>query len=537
MATTSIGASPAGKQRWSEEVVRATVRGHSSLVYAERPARITAVLQQAQRWSARPFLVQGDRVVTFGEHEDLVRAIAARLRADGVGHGDRVALFAVNSPEWVATFFAAIALGAIAVPCNGWWSAEEMAHACEMVDPTVVVCDKRGLGRVPAGWRSITTDRLTRGGGGAIDLDAVDGDEDDPAVILFTAGTTSFPKGAALSHRALVANLQSLLYVSRKLPHQITDDNPASTTLVGLPLFHMGAIQLILVPPMTGSRIVFLEGRFDPAVVLEQMESQRVTMFSGVPTMMERLLGHPDVHRRDVGALRTVVLGGSPVDDALLGRIRDAFPGTTRGVGQTYGLTEAGGVVSTGVGRQIAEHPGSSGRLAPVVEVRIEDPDTDGNGRILVRSPAAMDGYWGLPDDPTVDADGWVNTGDLGRVDEDRFLYITGRAKDVIIRGGENIAPARVEAVLAGHPAVAEAAVVGLPDADLGEIVGAALVLSAPVTADELFAYAAQRLSSFAVPARWWLRWEQLPTNDAGKVLKHLVVAAWPDRAGEDVDG
>jgi long-chain acyl-CoA synthetase len=532
---TRAGASQAGRQPWSEEVVRSAVHGHPSLVYAHRPTRITTVLQHARRWSARPFFVQGDRAVTYAEHEDLVRSIAAQLRADGVGPGDRVALFAANSPEWVATFFAAIALGAIAVPCNGWWSAEEMALACQMVDPTMVVSDKRRLERVPAGQHTITTDRLTGGGAEAIDLDAVDGDEDDPAVILFTAGTTSFPKGATLSHRALVANLQSLLYVSRKLPHQITDDNPASTTLVGLPLFHIGAIQLILVPPMTGSQIVFLEGRFDPAVVLEQMESRRVTMFSGVPTMMERLLGHPDLHRRDVSALRTVVLGGSPVDDALLDRIRDAFPGSTRGVGQTYGLTEAGGVVSTGVGRQIAEHPGSSGRLVPVVEARIQDADTDGNGQILVRSPAAMDGYWGLPDDPTVDPDGWVDTGDLGRVDEDRFLYITGRAKEVIIRGGENIAPARVETVLAGHPAVAEATVVGLPHADLGEIVGAAVVLSAPVTADELAAYAARRLSSFAIPARWWLRSKPLPTNDAGKVLKHVVVAEWPDRTAEDL--
>jgi long-chain acyl-CoA synthetase len=533
---SSSGYAAAG-QEWSEEVVRSTVRGHPSLVYAKHPKRITAVLQHARRWAARPFLIQGDRVITFREHEELVHATAARLRAHGVGPGDRVGLFAANSPEWVATFFAVIALRAIIVPCNGWWSAEEMAHACGLVDPTVIVCDERRMERVPAGRRTIATRELVGGRCEPIDLGSVGGNEDDPAVILFTAGTTRFPKGATLSHRALVANLQSLLYVSHKLPHQITDDNPASTALVGLPLFHIGAIQLILVPPMTGSRIVFLEGRFDAAAVLEHMESHRVTMFSGVPTMMERLVGHPDVNRRDVSALRTVVLGGSPVDEALLTRVRSAFPGTVRGVGQTYGLTEAGGVVSTGVGRQIADHPGSSGRLVPVVEVRIDSPDADGNGRILVRSPATMDGYWGLPDDPTVDADGWVDTGDLGRVDEDRFLYVAGRAKDVIIRGGENIAPARVEAVLVGHPAVAEAAVVGLPDADLGEIVGAAVVLSAAATADELAAYAAQRLSSFSVPARWWLRSDQLPTNDAGKVLKHVLSAQWPDRETEDLHG
>jgi long-chain acyl-CoA synthetase len=518
---------------WGAEVVLSAVHGHPSLVYAKRPSHITAVLEHARRWAHRPFLIQGDRVVTFEEHEALVRATAARLRAQGVGPGDRVALFAANSPEWVATFFAAIALRAIAVPCNGWWSAEEMAHACELVDPAAVVSDERRLERVPAGQRVIATSALAASPAEPVDP-GVDGNEDDPAVILFTAGTTRFPKGAVLSHRALVANVQSLLYVSRKLPHQVTDDNPPSTALVGLPLFHIGAIQLILVPPMTGSQVVFLEGRFEPAAVLEQMEARRVTMFSGVPTMMERLVAHPGVGRRDMSALRTVVLGGSPVDDALLGRVRSVFPGTARGVGKTYGLTEAGGVVSTGVGRQITEHPGSSGQLVPVVEVRIQDAGADGNGRILVRSPAAMDCYWGVPGDPTVDVDGWVDTGDLGRVDDDRFLYITGRAKDVIIRGGENIAPAAVEAVLTGHSAVAEAAVVGLPDPDLGEIVGAAVVLSSPVTSDELAAYAAQRLSSFSVPARWWLRSEQLPTNDAGKVLKHVLAAGWPGQKTED---
>jgi long-chain acyl-CoA synthetase len=537
MATNTYCGHTGTGHQWSEEIVRSTVRGHPSLVYAKRPPRITAVLEHARRWPTRPFLLQGDRVVSFGEHEDMVRVAAGQLRAYGVKPGDRVALFAANSPEWVATFFAAIALRAVAVPCNGWWSAEEMAHACELVDPAVIVCDERRQGRVPAGRRVIAIQDLARGRCDLDDLGGKAGDEDDPAVILFTAGTTRFPKGAVLSHRALVANLQSLLYVSRKLPHQITDDNPASTALVGLPLFHIGAIQLILVPPMTGSQVVFLKGRFDPPAVLEQMESRRVTMFSGVPTMMERLVSHPDVRRRDLSSLRTVVLGGSTVGDALLSRVRNAFPGTARGVGQTYGLTEAGGVVSTGVGRQITEHPGSSGQLVPVVEIRIEDPAPDGNGRILVRSPAAMDGYWGLPDDPTVDADGWVDTGDLGRVDGDRFLYVTGRAKDVIIRGGENIASARVEAVLAAHPAVAEAAVVGLPDPDLGEIVGAVVVLSAPVTADELAVYASQRLASFSVPARWWLRSEQLPTNDAGKVLKQELAAGWPGRGQEDADG
>jgi long-chain acyl-CoA synthetase len=519
--------------RWSDVVTPSVINGHPALAYAQRPRRITSVLTEARRWSDRTLLIQGERQVSFTEHEIMVRRIADRLFAEGVRRSHRVAIFAANSPEWVATFFAVLSLGAVVVPCNGWWSAEEVAHACSAVEPTVLICDERRLERSPSGTRIIMTAALLEGSDSSVSadlLDLEDADEDEPAIILFTAGTTGFPKGALLSHRALVANLQTLLVVSGKLPHQIADDNPASVALVGLPLFHIGAIQLILVPLMTGSQVVFLEGRFDAGVVLEQLESRRVTMFSGVPTMMERLLAHPEAPRRDLSSLRTVVLGGSPVEDGLLERIRGTFPGTTRGVGQTYGLTEAGGVVSTGVGAQIREHWGSSGRLAPVVEVRIDEPDDDGNGRILVRSPAAMDGYWGLPEDTTIDADGWLDTGDLGHVDDDRYLYITGRAKELIIRGGENIAPARVEAVLSAHPSVAEVAVVGLSDADLGEVVGAAVVLRAAddATVAELEAFASERLAQFSVPERWWIRSEQLPVNDAGKVLKTKLIADWP---------
>jgi long-chain acyl-CoA synthetase len=519
--------------RWGDQVARTTVRGHEGLVYSPRPARITAVLDEARRWSDRPFMIQGARVISFAEHERMMRTFTRRLCQEGVRGGDRVGIFAANSPEWVAMFFAILAVGAIAVPCNGWWSAEEMAHACATVQPSLLICDERRLERVPRGVRVIMSSALAGSDPPGTDDDAAamcGAHEDDPAVILFTAGTTSFPKGAVLSHRALVANLQTLLVVSRKLPHQIGDDAPASVTLVGLPLFHIGAIQLILVPLMTGSQIVFLEGRFDPATVLEQMETRHVTMFSGVPTMMERLLSHPDIRRRNLVSLRTVVLGGSPVEQGLPDRIRDAFPGTTRGVGQTYGLTEAGGVVSTGVGAKIQEHPGSSGRLAPVVEARIENPDGHGNGRIFIRSPAAMDGYWGLGDDQPVDAAGWLDTGDLGHLDDGQYLYITGRAKDVIIRGGENIAAARVEAVLMSHPAVAQAAVVGLPDSDLGQVVAAAVCLTAPggATETELVAFASQYLAHFAVPQRWWFLDGQLPLNDAGKVLKTSLAANWP---------
>jgi long-chain acyl-CoA synthetase len=524
--------------RWSDRVVMGEVNGHPCLRYAGRAFTLGEVLEESRRWTDRVYLVQGERRVTFGDHEHAVDRAARGLWRAGVRPGDRVGLFAANSPDWVAVFHGALKMGAIVAPFNGWWSSDDVAQACDVVSPTVVVADDRRAHKLPPATRVADLVGITsRPAGPSEQLPAVT-DENTPAIILFTAGTTGYPKGAVLSHRALIANLQTLLVVSRKLPDQIPDDIEPSVTLVGLPLFHIGAIQLLLVPLMTGSKVVFLQGRFEPGAFLNLVESEGVTMFSGVPTMMERVLAHPDLVTHDLTSLRTVVLGGSPVSPELLARIGAALPNARRRVGQTYGLTEAGGVVSTGVGADIESHPGCSGRLAPVVEARVVDRDEDGAGELLVRSPAAMDGYWGLPGDPTLSADGWVRTGDIGRVDEDGYLYITGRSKEVIIRGGENVSAVAVEAALAKHPAIAEAAVVGLPDPDLGEIVAAAVTVAdgeAPSIAD-LDQWARDNLAHFAVPARWWIR-SSLPTNDAGKVLKRELIASWPQHAPPQADG
>jgi len=527
--------------QWGSEVTTTTINGHPSLVYARRPPNAFAVVRASLRWRTRDFIVHGDRVVTFAQLGAMVAGAMDRLVEAGVRPGDRVGIYMTNRPEWVALFWAILGAGGVAVPFNGWWAQAELAHALAAVTPNFLVTDAQHRGRapkqvpelavetiVPTGEPPEATERLA----GQVPVDALG--EGAPAAILFTAGTTGFPKGAVLSHRALVSNLQNLLVISRKLPGQLADDTPASITLVGLPLFHIGAIQLILVPMMTGSKIVFLEGKFDAGVVLKLIERERVTMFSGVPTMMERILNHPSVASVDARSLRTIVLGGSPVSRDLLDRVARQFPHARRGTGQTYGMTETGGVVSTGVGADIEAHPGSAGRLAPVVEVRIDFPDETGVGEILVRSPSCMDGYWGLPDDPTIDADGWVRTGDLGYVDQDRFLYLRGRAKEVIIRGGENIAAAHVEAALNSHPDVIESAVVGLPDPDWGEVVGAVVrVKSPPPAVEELTAHVRQRVAHFAVPTKWWFLDRPLPTNDSGKVLKYQLVRDWPaDEAG-----
>ena len=524
------------------EVVEGTVHGHPCRMYRARPSTVSELTYQGRRWADRVFIVHGERRVTYAYHE-LATGLAGRLLQNhGVGTGDRVAIFARNSAEWSVAFFAALRIGAVAVPCNGWWSADEVAHACGEVSPAVIVTDDRSRDRVPEGYPQLPLEEITACLDVAAARDLVTApdlvtSEDQLGVILFTSGTTGAPRGVALSHRALIANVQNFLVVSRKLPHQVPDDNPASVTLASLPLFHIGAIQLLMVPFVHGSRIVFSRGRFDPVEVLRLVEDEGITMWSAVPTMVRRVLDHEALASARTTSLRTIVLGGAPVAQDLLRRIAESIPTAKRGTGQAYGLSEAGGVVSTAVAAGLKDHPGSSGRLMPVVEVRIADPDDKGTGEILVRSPAVMEGYWdaevGPRSDGTVTEDRWLHTGDLGYVDGDGYLYVRGRLKDLIIRGGENIAPGHVESRLLAHPGVAEAAVIGVPHADLGEEVAAVVVLSEagadrPAPA-ELAEFCREALGGFEVPTRWWIRAEPLPKNDSGKILKRLLLDEWRD--------
>jgi long-chain acyl-CoA synthetase len=530
--------------RWGDSIVRGTVRGNPVLVYEHRVRSIGAILREGRRWRDRDFIVHDTRRLTFEEHEAAVWRVAAEFAVRGVGEGDRVAIFAANTPEWSIAFFATLELGAIAVPCNSWWSESEVAHAIALTSPTLIVADAKRAERLPAASPVLLIDEFSEAAEGHSDLgglsdSSINEDEDRPAVIIFTSGTTGFPKGATLSHRSIIANVQSLLVVSRRLPHQLPGDHPASVTLSSLPLFHVGAIQLLLVPFMTGAKLVFPEGRFEAGELLRLIEAERVNSWGAVPTMAERVLAHPDLATRDVTSMRTVVLGASAVSTDLLERVSNAFPSARRSVGQVYGLTEAGGVLSTGVAKHLATHQGSSGRIVPFAEIRIDEPDELGVGEILARSPTVMGGYWGMPDDPILTADGWLRTGDLGRVDHDGFLYVTGRKKEMIIRGGENIAPAHIEACLLAHPHVREAAVVGLPHRELGEEVGVIVsrVPGSATSAEELEAFLLPKLAHFEVPTRWWLRDDQLPKNDSGKILKYQLREEWLSQLGPSTPG
>jgi long-chain acyl-CoA synthetase len=517
---------------WGTEVARGA-GPVPFLLYEQRRRRVTELLDDAVRWADRDHLVQGDRRVTFAAMAAAADQVAGHLSARGLGVGDRLLLLAANSPEWVISLWAGLRLGAVVAPGNRWWSMDEIAHAIDLTAPAVIIVDTEMARLLPAGAGtgtgpavvSVADIRAVQDGPRPA-LPVVQGGEDDPALIIFTAGTTGLAKAAVLAHRSVIANLQNLLVVSKRLPHQLSDDRPPEVILQSGPLFHIGGVQSLLLALLGGNTMVFLEGRFDPGQVLDLIERERVSVWGAVPTMAIRVLTDPTLPGRDLSAVRSISLGGSPVTPELSDRLRAAFPTVRRGVSTIYGMTEAGGTVAAASGALMAEHPQTAGRPLPVVEMRIGKPDETGTGEIIVRTPSQMLGYWGEDAPGVIDADGWLHTGDLGRID-DGLLYVTGRAKDVIIRGGENIAASHVEEVLHQHPAVAAVAVLGLPDADLGEIVGAIVQLRAAATAAELTAFAAARLGRFEVPARWRLQEEPLPMTDAGKIAKHELRDAW----------
>jgi len=518
--------------RWGSEVVEGKVLGQPCRVFARRPTHLAQLVEQAARHGDTVHLVQGEERMTFADLAPAVRLVGDRLRRQGLGPGDRIVLAGGNSLAWVTTFWACLANDWVLIPANAWWSAEECAHAVRTTGARLAVADDRRRDRLPDGLPCLDLRSLVDAGPAEPEPGpwSATAAEDDPAIVLFTSGTTSFPKGATLTQGNLLANLQNLLAVARRLPGE-SADRPASVTLMTMPLFHIGGIQQLFTAIVSGNTLVFLDGRFDAHRMLETLERERVTVWSAVPTMVTRVLDALDADpgRYDISSLRTLVMGGSPVPDGLRARTAAAFPNTTRGLGLSYGLTEVSGVVATAAGPDVLNRPGTVGRLLPTVEARIDDADENGVGELLVRSPGVMQGYWGIDDDPVLTTGRWLRTGDLARLDDDGWLSIVGRNKEVVIRGGENIATVRVEGRLVEHPAVLEAAVVGLPHPDLGEELAAAVVLRAGACADEgeLARFAAATLGYFEVPTRWWFC-PDLPKNAMGKILKREVAARWP---------
>ena len=470
-----------------------------------------------------------------------------------VAHGDRVAIAMRNYPEWIATFAAITAVGAVAVPMNAWWQTDEMVFALEDCGATTVVADADRLNRLRAAEPgSIAAKVVTVRGGGApraddwlevVDLESllrpdaelpdIDIDPDDDATILYTSGTTGHPKGAVSTHRAVTSSLMA--FAARNAVANLADPPPASgpddeplrpTLMLCVPLFHVtGLVPVMLGAFVNGSKLV-MTYRWDPDRALELIERERVTNFVGVPTMSWDLLEAPTFAERDTSSLRSVGGGGAPMPAELVKRIDANFAKGRPSLG--YGMTETNAYGPGISGSDFLAHPTSTGRTVPVMDVRVTDPvgeelPVGETGEIWFRGPMLIRGYWNRPE-ATADTivDGWLRSGDIGRIDDDGFVYVSDRAKDMVLRGGENIYCAEVEAAIYEHPAVYEAAVYGIPHERLGEELACHVMVKPGETLDAagLQQFVGERLANFKVPTVVTIVTEQLPRNASGKILK-----------------
>ncbi|MEY2591882.1 MAG: steroid-24-oyl-CoA synthetase [Acidimicrobiaceae bacterium] len=536
------------------EVVVEDVAGRPTEVYKDRMRALREIAAIALgRGDEQPFIVYGDRRIGFTTFVETANSVSTGLREGfGLVPGDRVAVLAQNCPEWCLSFWGTVNVGGILVGLNGWWTADEIIYGLQDSGAKVLIADAKRFERIaadldqcpdleavflidadpavvdPANPRLHRFDELT--GTPSATLPDVAIAEDDPAVILYTSGTTGRPKGAIGTHRNLIANLQNTFFSSIYSAMTAVDPPPAregqNVALFTSPLFHVSGLHSTLVTGLlAGLRLVMVEGRFDPEKALELIEREQVAIWATVPTMVWRVCEHPNRHDYDTSSVTTVAFGGSPSADELQRKVRETFP-SVRGASNVYGLTESSSAATILSPAEAGARPDSVGRPVPTVQIRVVAPEGEA-GEILIKGPTIMPGYWKKPEETakTVDSDGWLHTGDIGMIDDEGYLTITDRAKDMIIRGGENIYCVEIENRLVEHPSIADAAVIGVAHPTLGEEVKAFVQVEPgeSITEDEVRAWVGETLAPFKVPAFVQLQDDKLPRNASGKLLKNVL--------------
>jgi long-chain acyl-CoA synthetase len=491
--------------------------------------------------------------------------VGAWLAAQGVVRGDRVAIAMRNYPEWLLIYWACVSMGVAAVGMNAWWVAEEIAYALKDAQPKVIFCDgerlvrllerpgmvanaavvatriddKSNLGELPAGvipWSEV----LAHGG----ELPQVEVDPDDDASIFYTSGTTGFPKGAQLTHRGCIANLYSLIFAGQVTAVATAEatgvkpdpDAPAPipTALLTTPLFHVTANNCgAYAVTAAGGKLVCMY-RWDPKTALTLIEQEKVTSMSGVPVMSRELITHPDFAKHDLSSLVALGGGGAQLPPDLVLKIDSSVQTARPSTG--YGMTETCGIITAVSADFFVDRPSSAGPAMPDFEVKCVDDagetvPTGEVGELWVRGAQVIKGYLNRPD-ATAETitGGWLHTGDIARIDEDGFIYIVDRKKDMVLRGGENVYCAEVEACLYRHPAVAECSVFGVPDERLGEEVAAAVHPRAGFDLDgaSLRDHCAEHMARHKVPRYIWIVGEPLPRNASGKFLRRQLRETLP---------
>ena len=534
------------------------VGGERMMAFKSRHRTLYDILRNSAGFGDAEYVMATDgndeRRLTFAEHLRLVASVAAALRDRyGVEQGDRVAILGANSPEWIISFWATIALGGVAVGLNGWSTGPEIQYFIDDSEPKVLVADRKRLERLEGAEFGVPVVEI-ESGFAELERHApdapfpdVDVAEDDAAIILYTSGTTGRPKGAINTHRnvcsllalATFQGIRGVMVAARSAPADApAEPAPPTCQFMTSPLFHVSGLHAGAVSMLAnGVRSVWLTGRFDPAVAMRVIEQERCTGWGVTETVLHRLVNHPDVDKYDLSSVRQIGGGGSPFSPALIDRTRAIFPNARRTVGVGYGQTECAALATVNNGQELIDYPRSVGRPLPTVELEIRDPFDEPlpegeEGEVCVRGPMVMPGYWRRPEEnaTTITAGGWLHTGDIGRMEGGR-LYLESRKRDLIFRGGENVYPVEIEKCIENHPDVEECAVIGVDHPELGQAVKAILVARPghAVDLDDLRRWVGAELAYYKVPTEWEVRDEPLPRNAGGKILKEPLRNAGAD--------
>ncbi|MFN3237091.1 MAG: class I adenylate-forming enzyme family protein [Pseudomonadales bacterium] len=533
------------------EIAEVEVRGETIKAYANAPPSLREVWLATAEFAERDYLVYNDDRWTYAQAHQDVASIANWLEAAGVQQGDRVAIAMRNYPEWLLSYWACVSQGIAAVGMNAWWIGEEIDYALKDSAPKVLICDQERLDRfneVKANFpdmkvigvrldnpvEGVTPFSEVTATGGSLPERQVDGDED--ACIFYTSGTTGRPKGAQLTHRGCVNNIMNLAFAGASFGAATAlangeappnpEDAPIGVGLVTTPLFHVTANNCLAHGlTLTGGKLVHMY-KWDAGEALKLVEREGITNLTGVPVMSRELISHPDFAKYDTSTLLSVGGGGAQLQPDLVGKIDKSVASARPNTG--YGMTETCGIITSINGIYFVDKPESCGPAMPNFEAKCVD--ADGNtvapgevGELWVKGACVIKGYLNR-EEATAESitNGWLHTGDVARIDEDGFIFIVDRVKDMVLRGGENIFCAEVETVVFEIDDVAECTVFGVEDDRLGEEVGLAVFLKpgATATPDSIRQYCTEHMAKHKVPRYIWIMDEALPRNASGKFLK-----------------
>ncbi len=556
------------------------LQGHLQQVYKHIDQNMREYFKKSLDHSDKPFIVYNQERYSFADVYQLAKQFACALLDNyDISKGDRVAIAMRNNPQWIVAYMGALSVGAVVVPMNAWWTSSELREGFVDCGAKIVVSDCERAERISAfscalNIRQIVVAPIDSGVSAkqyseqetdfyalvssysAAEMPDVPIEPDDDAIIMYTSGSTGTPKGAVSTHRAVLSALNSWLLVAissrthgrtrsdlskatkptQERLQKAANRSPASATLLTIPLFHVtGSHSVFLLSIVAGRKLVMMD-KWDVDEALQLIEKEKITTFSGVPTMSAELQVAAQDSHCDLSSLKDIVSGGAARPPRQVKKIASTFDGARVGTG--YGSTETNGVGAVNAGQFYEERPASTGRAVPAVttlKIVAEDgrPLSPGEkGEICIKSAANAYAYWGREEETKKSfIDGWFHTGDVGYLDEHGFLYVVDRIKDIIIRGGENISCLEVESAIYEHSAIDEVAVFGLPDERLNEIVGAAVVLHSghQLDAESLRQFLSQRLAKFKIPAHIWFVNDKLPRLATGKIYKRQLKEKYRD--------